>query len=213
MFEINEFLYREKVKTILSDNNEHSLNEIFDQLKFCLIERDFTRDIIYEKKLAPMPGIYGTSGPGLKNVYDFYYPINNFEQIAHARLNIRLFDGAIALEMDNMHNKDMDNMIFKKYVGSIENYITGINKSLEKDNNIIKDIIIDTIESLEHKLSKDNQDSEYDYNDENNVGISPNDQRSDVYNPNNPDYKEAMDNRSNQLNPNNPAYRSSRGRR
>ena len=44
-------------------------------------------------------------------------------------------------------------------------------------------------------------------------GPSPNDQRSNVMNPNNPQYQSAMDNRSNQLNPNNPAYRSSRGQR
>ena len=43
-------------------------------------------------------------------------------------------------------------------------------------------------------------------------GPSPNDQRSNVMNPNNPQYQSAIDNRSNQLNPNNPAYRSSRGR-
>ncbi len=44
-------------------------------------------------------------------------------------------------------------------------------------------------------------------------GPSPNDQRSDVLNPNNPQYQSAIDNRSNQLNPNNAAYRSSRGQR
>jgi hypothetical protein len=42
-------------------------------------------------------------------------------------------------------------------------------------------------------------------------GPSANDQRSDVMNPNSPQYQSAIDNRSNQLNPNNPAYRSSRG--
>ena len=44
-------------------------------------------------------------------------------------------------------------------------------------------------------------------------GPSPNDQRSNVMNPNNPEYQSAIDNRSNQLNPNNPAYWSSRGQR
>lgn len=44
-------------------------------------------------------------------------------------------------------------------------------------------------------------------------GPSPNDQRSNVMNPNNPQYQSAIDNRSNQLNPNNPAYWSSRGQR
>jgi hypothetical protein len=39
---------------------------------------------------------------------------------------------------------------------------------------------------------------------------SPNDQRSNALNPNNPAHKEARDNRANQLNPNNPAYESSR---
>ncbi|MBI4216316.1 MAG: hypothetical protein HY687_02830 [Chloroflexi bacterium] len=42
-------------------------------------------------------------------------------------------------------------------------------------------------------------------------GRSPNDDRSDSMNPNNPAYDAAMDNRSNQLNPNNQAYHSSRG--
>ena len=37
------------------------------------------------------------------------------------------------------------------------------------------------------------------------AGQSPNDQRSDVKNPNNPANQAAADNRSNQMNPNNPA--------
>ena len=41
-------------------------------------------------------------------------------------------------------------------------------------------------------------------------GRSPNDQRSDSMNPNNPAYKDSQNNRSDQLNPNNPAYESSR---
>lgn len=40
-----------------------------------------------------------------------------------------------------------------------------------------------------------------------------NDQKSDVNNPTNAEYKEAADNRSNQMNPNNSAYRSSRGKK
>jgi hypothetical protein len=40
---------------------------------------------------------------------------------------------------------------------------------------------------------------------------SPNDQRSNVKNPNNPSHKAARDNRANQLNPQHPAYKSSRG--
>ncbi len=41
-------------------------------------------------------------------------------------------------------------------------------------------------------------------------GRSPNDQRSDAMNPNNPAHQDAADNRSDQMNPNNPAYDSSR---
>jgi len=36
---------------------------------------------------------------------------------------------------------------------------------------------------------------------------SPNDQRSNSKNQNNPSYKASTDNRSNQLNPNNPEYK------
>jgi len=39
---------------------------------------------------------------------------------------------------------------------------------------------------------------------------SPNDQRSDALNPNNPAFKAALDNRGDQLNPNHPAYRAGR---
>lgn len=39
---------------------------------------------------------------------------------------------------------------------------------------------------------------------------SPNDQRSNVKNPNNPAFKAARDNRDNQLNPEHPTYRASR---
>ncbi len=41
---------------------------------------------------------------------------------------------------------------------------------------------------------------------------SPNDQRSDVFNPTSPDSKAAADNKSNQMNPNNPAYQKSKGK-
>jgi len=41
---------------------------------------------------------------------------------------------------------------------------------------------------------------------------SPNDQRSDVHNPNSDEYQDAADNRSNQMNPNNSAYHRSRGK-
>jgi len=43
-------------------------------------------------------------------------------------------------------------------------------------------------------------------------GPSPNDNRSNARNPNNPSHRAAAGNRSNQMNPNNPAHRSSRGR-
>jgi hypothetical protein len=43
-----------------------------------------------------------------------------------------------------------------------------------------------------------------------NKGRSPNDDRSDSLNPNNPAYQESMENKSDQMNPNNPAYYSSR---
>lgn len=42
---------------------------------------------------------------------------------------------------------------------------------------------------------------------------SPNDQRSNALNPNNPASKAAADNRGNQLNPNSDAYRASRGKK
>ncbi len=41
---------------------------------------------------------------------------------------------------------------------------------------------------------------------------SPNDQRSDVFNPTSGDSRSAANNRSNQMNPNNQAYKSSRGK-
>lgn len=40
---------------------------------------------------------------------------------------------------------------------------------------------------------------------------TPNDQRSDVKNPNSPDHQSDLDNRSGQLDPQNPKYDSSRG--
>ena len=45
------------------------------------------------------------------------------------------------------------------------------------------------------------------------TGPSPNDQRSNVKNPNNPASHAASDNRSNQMNPNNPAYRAAANNR
>ena len=42
---------------------------------------------------------------------------------------------------------------------------------------------------------------------------TPNDQRSDAYNPTSAEHKAAMDNRANQMNPNNPSYHRSRGKK
>lgn len=42
-------------------------------------------------------------------------------------------------------------------------------------------------------------------------GRTPNDDRSDSKNPNNPAYKASVDNRADQLNPEHEAYHSSRG--
>lgn len=39
---------------------------------------------------------------------------------------------------------------------------------------------------------------------------SPNDQRANTLNPNNPAHRAAQNNRANQLNPNNPAYHAAR---
>ena len=41
---------------------------------------------------------------------------------------------------------------------------------------------------------------------------SPNDQKSDAFNPTSSENKAAMDNRSNQMNPNNPAHHHSKGK-
>jgi len=239
MFEEREPFLREKIEKIMKifrDNDDHSLNDIYDKIKFCLIERDVTKDIIYHKKLRPMPGTYGTMGPAKEYVYDFYYPVNNYEQIfkiseliysylnftAFAPLHIKFIDNSIVWEMrarapyNYDEDEDMDEVYYQKYVTSIQNYINGINKWLEQDNNILRQKIIDEIELLtkkRNKIKKHEEDDYDDYDDEYNTDRSPNDQRSDVYNPNNPDYKDAMDNRSNQLNPNNLAYHSSRSRR
>ncbi len=50
------------------------------------------------------------------------------------------------------------------------------------------------------------------YDDYEEGGRSPNDDQSDLMNPNNDAYQASMDNRSDQMNPNNEAYWSSRGR-
>ena len=46
-----------------------------------------------------------------------------------------------------------------------------------------------------------------------NRGPSPNDQRSNTLNSNNPASRATASNRANQMNPNNPSFRASRGRR
>jgi hypothetical protein len=45
------------------------------------------------------------------------------------------------------------------------------------------------------------------------TGRSPNDQRSDVFNPTSSEHRAAADNRANQLNPQHPAYHRSRGKK
>ncbi len=49
-------------------------------------------------------------------------------------------------------------------------------------------------------------------NDQKPQAPTPNDQRSDALNPNNPAHQAAQDNRSRQLNPQDPAWHASRGK-
>ena len=66
------------------------------------------------------------------------------------------------------------------------------------------------------EINDDNEDFEnesgyedngdYDYDDYSNESRSPNDDRSDSMNPNNPSSQASQDNRSDQMNPNNPRY-------
>ena len=55
--------------------------------------------------------------------------------------------------------------------------------------------------------------SDDDWDEAEDSGRSPNDDRSDSMNPNNDAHQAAMDNRADQMNPNNPSYWSSRGGR
>lgn len=80
-----------------------------------------------------------------------------------------------------------------------------------------KSYLVEEDDESEELFDEDDEDidfdDDYDDYDDFDEGRSPNDQRSDVMNPNNEDYKANNDNRSNQMNPNNSAYRSSRGRK
>ena len=118
----------------------------------------------------------------------------------------------------NLQITDTKNMKYTRTVSPVQpkerdKTIQQAEKLLSKMNDaeVAKNII-------KKQKSAENQHTEDDGWDDDEArvgsGRSPNDQRSDVMNPNNDEYKAAADNRSNQMNPNNPAYHSSRsGRR
>jgi hypothetical protein len=69
-----------------------------------------------------------------------------------------------------------------------------------------------SVSKASHSESMDNC-NDYDFYFDLDNHPSPNDQRSNVMNPNNAAYYDNLDNRANQLNPNNSTYRSSRGKK
>lgn len=120
-----------------------------------------------------------------------------------------------------LHNNESESIDLSSISKLPELKRIGLDKTINLKNSVIpKEIesIIELNEEQRQERSEQVKDSDYEYYDESedyfiSSGRNPNDQRSDVMNPNNPEYQDALDNRANQLNPKHPAYRSFRGKK
>jgi Leucine-rich repeat (LRR) protein len=122
-----------------------------------------------------------------------------------------------------LHNNELESIDLSPVSKLPELKRIGLDKTINLENSLIPKEIESIIELNEEQrqeryLFTSEQDSDSEYYDESedyfiSSGRSPNDQRSDVMNPNNPEYQDASDNRANQLNPQHREYRSSRGKK
>ncbi len=122
-----------------------------------------------------------------------------------------------------LHNNELESIDLSPVSTLPELKRIGLDKTINFENSIIPKKIESIIELNEEQrqdrfTSEQVKDSDFGYYDESedyiiSSGRNPSDQRSDVMNPNNPEYQDALDNRANQLNPKHPAYRSSRGKK
>jgi hypothetical protein len=101
-------------------------------------------------------------------------------------------------------NFDRRNRLVKGLNLGIEAWMT------EYVDNLKKALIADREERKERESNRtkkrNSHDDDGNWDDDSEKRRTPNDDRSDTLNPNNPAYDAARDNRSNQLNPNNPRY-------
>ena len=113
--------------------------------------------------------------------------------------------------------KDRQNQAQKKELQTKKQQLKNKKSLNPADSNILdkkSSKPIAPLETIDENQVYDDFEDDYLFSDVNSdIGRSPNDQRSDVMNPNNPEHQDNMDNRANQLNPNNSAYGSSRGKR
>lgn len=126
----------------------------------------------------------------------------------------------------HLHYADGEVVFFadEKYAESalknFEDAIDDVNDSIEEGNRFLEENLKRFIENFKKAVEQDrskplrlhppdsldkNKDEDNDFDDEGH-SRSPNDDRSDTLNPNNPAYDDARDNRSDQLNPNNPRH-------
>lgn len=118
-----------------------------------------------------------------------------------------------------LHNNDLDTINLSSLAKLPELKRIGLDKSTDLVKSNIPNDLIKILEFINEEPSiresinskqMEYDDFDNDYYDNDYSERSLNDQRSDVMNPNNPEYKDNVDNKSDQMNPNNPAYNSSR---
>lgn len=107
-----------------------------------------------------------------------------------------------------------------RIVEDVEEVVERINRDIKSGNEFARAELTQFIEDFKIVLQRErmkakrkpksrrNADDEGDgdWDNDDDQGRTPNDDRSDTLNPNNPAYDDARDNRADQLNPNNPRY-------
>ncbi|MHA2227446.1 MAG: hypothetical protein ACXAC8_19675 [Candidatus Hodarchaeales archaeon] len=141
------------------------------------------------------------------------------------RIDLTPLESCKELKVLWLHNNELEFIDLSPVSKLPELKRIGLDKTINLENSLIPKEIESIIELNEEQrqerylfTSEQVKDSDSGYYDESedffiSSGRNPNDQRSDVMNPNNPEYQDALDNRANQLNPKHPAYRSSRGKK
>lgn len=216
---------------LLQINTDEMVKSFAEKYQLPLILKDETRSITAEP--VNRRSVYEDDGDldfRRWSAIRVSYPIKHFDKIEESlrytpvsQIGLEAFEdyekGSIIIELaDRGCAEPLKNDLALGTIGDLEEKILRKNQEIQSGNRSIVNVLTNFIENMKTAIRNDmskpknnqeqrakKEDEGGDWDDDRHER-SPNDDRSDTLNPNNPAYDDARDNRADQLNPNNPSY-------